>query len=204
MSNYILNANELEAVSLCASKEATRYYLCGVCVEVNQDDTIALIATDGYRMAAIRYSKDAATKDSFIISNDDIKKVLTLYKGECKTAGKIYRDNLVISIDHADDNLTLSIVMRYKDETPPLIKASFTTKAVDGNFPDYRRVLPARSGTVGAISFNAVYMADFARIANLLDDNAHIVCEFTDKDSLIIITLPKYTEFTGILMPIRL
>ncbi len=85
-------------------------------------------------------------------------------------------------------------------------KGSFTTKAIDGNFPDWRRVLPMDSDDVSPyMSFNADYMASFAKMANLITNSnvAHLITKQTTPDAPIKITMKYNADFLGVLMGMR-
>ncbi len=207
MTTYTIKANELEAISLAASTEARRYYLNGVCIERYEDGTTGLIATDGHRIATLRAKLGEQPKESFIISSADIKRILTLYKCEVKTLAKSVRHFLKIVIGkNEDDKLELSLSL-CDDDGIGAIRVSFTTKAVDGNFPDWRRVLPAESEDVSPyLAFNADYMADFGKMTRLITGvkTAHIVIKQSNPNAPMRVVIDKNNEFLAALMGVRI
>ncbi len=83
---------------------------------------------------------------------------------------------------------------------------SFTTKAVDGNFPDWRRILPADSDDISPyLSFNGDYIASFAKMADLLTDVSipHLIIKQSDPNAPIKITMKYREDFLGVLMGMR-
>jgi DNA polymerase III sliding clamp (beta) subunit (PCNA family) len=206
MKTYIIKHNELEAIALASSTEASRYYLCGVLIEPLEDGTVALVATDGHRLSSLRYApQNPAAKDSFILASDDIKKIVSMAKAEAKTTDKQFRKNLAIKIEKEGVNLTLSIVLK-DGEDVSLPRGSFTTKEVDGNFPDYARVIPScEDSTTTETSFNADYMADFGKMAKLITGSRfpQIALKLNDANGPMKIIMPHNSEFLGVLMPMR-
>lgn len=131
--------NILKAVSLFASKEETRYYLNGVCVEAEQD-AIRLIATDGHRLFTARIDcENLESFEAFIIPSDAIKRALTGNK---------------------DESVELAI--------KPYSLASVSFAPIEGSFPDWRRVAPSEVSGVPS-QLNTEYFADFGKAAKFLN-----------------------------------
>jgi DNA polymerase-3 subunit beta len=136
------------AAAGCMSDEETRYYLRGInfCEE---NERLTLVSTDGHRLAHIA-TKHPYTGAPVIMPSDAVKLALELGLGACE----------------------LSIGQR----TVRLCCAGYTliTKAIDGTFPDYTRVMPRDiTGT------SAVAVADLkdaaGRIAKILGDVAAVI-----------------------------
>lgn len=197
-----IKANELEAISLASGADETRYYLKGVCFEPYKDGTTGMIATDGHRLHSL-YAKrlEDAPKASFILGSDDIKKALSMYKAEAKTMGKHAAQYLTIEIT----DKTISII--YKKEDDIKTCASFSYTPIDGNFPDWRRVVPGKPDKEFApfMSFSTKYFADFGTAAKLLtpQKNPQVKIEASGAEQPIIVTLPYNSDFLGVLMPMR-
>lgn len=195
-STHTIKANELEAIALAASTEQTRYYLNGVCVETYADNSCGLVATDGHRLHAIN-TQDAPT-GSFILGNDDIKKILSMYRAELKTTAKTIREHLVIVITHENGALTLSVMLGDK------ACGSFVSAPVDGQFPDWRRTVPSGDCESGPVGFNAMYLADFGKASKLLGHGLHgIVVESTSSSGPARIRAIGCPAFAGVCMPMR-
>lgn len=182
---YTIKPNELEAISLSASTEQTRYYLNGVYITGN-----AMVATDGHRLAGLRLSE--ASSEGFILGNADIKKALQLYK----SVPLKQRGDVEIRIVGE----TLLVINKSENV------GSFLFKPVDGNFPDYTRVIPTNTDEGKPVtSFNAAYMADFDKMSRLLTGNktSCIRLRSTGDDAPLLVDIAGAGEFTGVLMPKR-
>lgn len=73
-----IKPEHLKAVAIAASREQARFYICGVCVETYADDSHGLIATDGNQLYSYGADANRTPESSFIISNDDIVKLLSM------------------------------------------------------------------------------------------------------------------------------
>ena len=125
MKTATINLKVLAALSLCASTEKTRYYLCGVCVEIAPRH-VTYAATDGHVMAAHReeMADDAPDNEllgSFIIPTAMCNK-FKLKRG-ASTVGTIMGDAERLTIGYGGESIGF--------------------KPVDCTFPDWRRIVPA-------------------------------------------------------------
>jgi len=174
----IINIKELEAVSLAMSKDSTRYYMHGVCIESNG----GMIATDGHRMHSIGADMAGTREGAFVLKSDDVKKIIAIAKATKQDT---------CDIINWEGRITCG---------------AFTFKAVDGNFPDWRRIVPSITKTqpTTCISFNGAFMADFHKAIKMITDNRrpHLILQFTDAYSPILITC-RDERFTGVLMSVR-
>ena len=216
MTTYTIKPNELEAIALGASNEEVRYYMCGVLFEQYPDGKTALITTDGHRLMSVHAQQRNTPDNSFILANADVKKVLAMAKGDKAPKRRAMADKQRIVIT-AGENCELALSVVWLDVDGEVFKTvgSFTTSAVGGNFPDWRRVIPSPDLKVVApssIGFNGAYMADFAKASKLLS-NGNKSClvgiTITSAGGPILIEIPetdkdKPFEFMGVLMPHRL
>ncbi len=119
----------IERTRFAISTEETRYYLNGIYLEsFEQDGTTGLraVATDGHRLAKCEIAMDlhGLTLPGVIVPR--------------KTVGEIYK-----IVEGEDEALELSV-----SETKIRLKRgdmTLTSKLIDGNFPDYQRVIPANN-----------------------------------------------------------
>lgn len=147
-----VDLNILQAVSIFASTEETRYYLNGVLVEI-EPASVTYVATDGHRLFAYRGlqldNPDNTLLGSFIIPT-----------AECKPfkRGK-----------HSDPKATLSTAgeksLRFDYEGQGKI-----FKPIDGSFPNWRLVssgaTPEPSGEI--LKFNWNYIASFHKAGEMI------------------------------------
>ena len=107
------------AVTFAASDEQTRYYLCGIHIH-EQDGALRFVATNGH--------------------------ILSLH--DCACVGALHQSVIVPSAAVAaiDKMATRAETLEF-EQGPTLMRvripgAEFTTRLVDGSFPDYTRVIP--------------------------------------------------------------
>lgn len=143
-----IKQKDLRAVSLAmADKKELRYYLQGVYVETNGEET-RLVATNGHRLHAAIDELNGLIHDpvSFIIPADMVKRCLAvkaLKHDNCPT--------IHLSYDPANGKIEARLVDG----------SSILCQALDGRFPDYTRIIPRDiPETPVAAVFNPEYVAD--------------------------------------------
>ena len=112
----------LDATSFAMAQQDVRYYLNGMLLEM-ANQSVRMVATDGHRLALSSLATDQ--------SLDVEKQVIVPRKGIIEL-GRLLSDSdeeIVISIG---DNHIFSKIGNFK----------FTSKLIDGKFPDYNRVIP--------------------------------------------------------------
>lgn len=193
-----INPTNLEAVSLCMSSEQTRYYMCGVCVETYADGSIGLISTDGRRLATMNAKIAEQPVSSFIMHDNDVDASIKMAKAVMKEVGRSLADNVKICVKHEAPNVSISVM--FNEE----VKATRNSKEIDGNFPDWRRVIPSSESASDCMGFNGFYLHDFGKIAKIFGSKAGIFkMTFTGNDGPVKITMACEPSFLGILMPVR-
>lgn len=138
-----------KAVALAAGQQDIRHYLIGMLLEQAKDG-LYLVATDGHRMHAMRVRQDTPLPAGaqVIIPNAAIAKV------------KPNRHMATMVVELADD-LRSGTLLYFGDR--------FIWVAVDGRFPDWRRVLPREASVDGiGASLNTDYLSDVAKAAVLM------------------------------------
>lgn len=112
----------LDETSFAMASQDVRYYLNGLLLE-REDTTLRAVATDGHRLAlgSLTTAHPVAEKLSVIVPR---KAIIEL--------GRL--------LDDSEENVTLAFSpQQIKVELPDL---HFTSKLIDGQFPNYERVLP--------------------------------------------------------------
>ncbi|HET7675670.1 MAG TPA: DNA polymerase III subunit beta [Gammaproteobacteria bacterium] len=147
-----------------------RYYLNGLFTKI-EDGRLLTVATDGSRMA--RYSVEVDSDAAFegILPRDAIKEIMKL----CKAGGDV---TVTATTRHYcfgfDGGMT------------------FTTKLIDGRFPDYQRVIPPRRESC------TIQVAEFVQALNRLvlmsPKNSIVIDKKGDEISLSTVTgdLPSH------------
>jgi DNA polymerase-3 subunit beta len=112
----------LDETSFAMASQDVRYYLNGLLLE-REDNTLRAVATDGHRLAlgSLSVATIADQKNNVIVPR---KAILEL--------GRLLNDT--------DEEVTLAFSnQQIKVELPDI---HFTSKLIDGQFPNYERVLP--------------------------------------------------------------
>lgn len=104
------------------ANQDVRYYLNGMLFEVNED-ILRTVATDGHRLAlsAIKLEQGALPHKQVIVPRKGVSELLRLLE---------------------DDDSTVSLSLGQNHIRVATGRMTFTSKLLDGRFPDYRRVLP--------------------------------------------------------------
>jgi DNA polymerase-3 subunit beta len=117
--------NLIEKTAFAMAQQDVRYYLNGLLIEVAAEK-IRMVATDGHRLALsqLDYKSDIQGSRQIILPRKGVQELLRLLSNE---------DNQItvgIGKNHLRVNLT---------------NLQFTSKLIDGRFPEYQRVLPEES-----------------------------------------------------------
>ncbi len=112
----------IESTHFSMANQDVRYYLNGMSIE-SEGNEIRSVATDGHRLAICKISNDSLALPA--------RQVIVPRKGILEII------RLLSSVDEVVDVYLGSNHIRIIDS-----EFSFTSKLVDGRFPDYRRVLP--------------------------------------------------------------
>ena len=112
----------IERTSFAMAQQDVRYYLNGMLLEVSEG-IIRAVATDGHRLAMCSMRVD--------IGQMDLHQVIFPRKGVLELARLL-----------TDPNGKVDIVLGHHHIRATTGEFTFTSKLVDGKFPDYERVLP--------------------------------------------------------------
>ena len=172
----------LQAVSQFAATQDVRFYLIGVRIEADADQTI-LTATDGHCVGMYRIVKaenEVESKISFLLPLDVIKML---------KPAKNKLDAVVIETEDGSKG-TIGVVGG----------ATVAWSAVDGKFPDIARVIPLECSGV-ASQFDPALVAKFAAANKCLGSKTNLKI-WHNGMSAAPVTLND-TKFFGVLMPYR-
>ncbi len=111
----------VEKTQFSMANQDVRYYLNGMLFEI-EGNTLRSVATDGHRMAVA---------EATLVGEFSQQQVIVPRKGVLE---------LVKLLDQPDENVTLQIGS--SNIRANVNQFTFTSKLVDGRFPDYRRVMP--------------------------------------------------------------
>ncbi|AYA62529.1 DNA polymerase III subunit beta [Alteromonas sp. RKMC-009] len=131
------------------AQQDVRYYLNGMSLET-EEHIIRTVATDGHRLALCRLDYESASLPA--------RQVIIPRKGVLEISRLIGDDEKSIKVQIGANHIRLF--------SSDFI---FTSKLVDGRFPDYRRVLP-KDGDKTILASKAVLKDAFARAAILSNE----------------------------------
>lgn len=140
----------LDSTSFAMAQQDVRYYLNGMLLEIGSY-YVKTVATDGHRLALAETVTDQAL--------DQVKQVIVPRKGVIEF-GRLLSDmdsEVIVSIG---DSHIQSQIGNYK----------FTSKLIDGKFPDYTRVIP-QGGDKFVIADREALKNMFARASILSHEN---------------------------------
>lgn len=177
------------------SNEPTRYYLNGVCIDPSPNGALC-VSTDGHRLGVCHDPDGLATATIIVRLPSEIKmppKSAKLFKspwlvgiGTGPGKGHI---SVVEPAPKADDDTALNAIQRVDDCTIRIGRAF-----IDGNFPDWRRVIPKPTDKDTVRGFNGKYVKAFGErmtIRGAGEAEPHLI------------EIAGEPEFLGVLMPMR-
>lgn len=138
----------LEATSFAMAQQDVRYYLNGMLFEVDPA-YLRLVATDGHRLAmeTLAMDNDISEPQQLILPRKGVMEMARLLDGE----GDIH---LTFGQNHLRATVT---------------EYTFTSKLVDGKFPDYNRVLP-KGGNKTVVGDCQLLRQAFSRVSILSNE----------------------------------
>ena len=116
----------LEKTMFCMAQQDVRYYLNGLLVEL-KDGLLRCVATDGHRLAMAEIDLDQSFTGE--------KQVILPRKGVVE---------MIRFLDDSDEPVEIQIGSNHLRAN--LKGLTFTSKLIDGRFPDYGKVIPANQG----------------------------------------------------------
>jgi DNA polymerase-3 subunit beta len=113
----------IDKTLFAVSSDETRFNLSGVFIGNSEDGTLRMVATDGHRLAVIdRRLPDARIERGVIMPRKGLVEARKL-------------------LDETDDS-EVAMIVATKDVRLILRSVSFFMRLVEGEFPDYRQVIP--------------------------------------------------------------
>ena len=186
-----VQVKHIRAALLAASKQDVRYYLNGISVEPDLAGA-TLISTDGHRIHVVRVTISeggAASMDysgaPFIVPRDACEVV-------CKGGKRMSESWVTISIDGP--------TMRLRRDDGLSVECS----AIDGKFPEWRRIIPTRSDEErGAANFNPQYIMDASKAASELGSRFAYPFIRHNGDGPALVSFEGIDNFAAVIMPVR-
>ena len=115
----------IDRTHFAMAQQDVRYYLNGLMLETD-GGTLRTVATDGHRLAVCELDSG--------FENTDNKQIIIPRKGV---------HELLRILENTDDQANVQIASNHIRVSVP--NTQFTSKLIDGRFPDYKRVMPSGS-----------------------------------------------------------
>ena len=157
--------NLFDSTAFAMAQQDVRYYLNGILVELSPDK-IKLVATDGHRLALSEYQTQIG------ISTD--KQIIIPRKGVIE---------LSRLLDNSDSPAEVTLSQNHiRIKTDSL---TFTSKLIDGKFPEYKRVIPVDGNRIIEVSRESLKQT-LSRIAILSNEKYRGIRLILSNDNLSI------------------
>lgn len=181
---FLLDYGIVAALLIVAPKQEVRFYLCGACLDTTGANPV-LVATDGHRLLIVRVHglPHDMPRGQWIIPRDALASVKPAKMGR----GSFVPFDVTITGDR----------VRIAGQT------TAEAALVDGRYPDWRRIVPAKvSGEVA--QFNGDYLADWSEVARKLSGSnvPHAVIGHNGTGAAHV-NFPACSDAFGIIMPMR-
>lgn len=152
--------NLIQKTSFAMAQQDVRYYLNGLLVEIDKN-SIATVATDGHRLAFCQ--------DNLLTDNTFSSKFILPRKGILELMKLLDSDDSIITIAIAKNH--------FKAVTPNF---SFTSKLLEGQYPDYKAVIPSNNNKTATVEKDTLRKA-LQRVAILSNEQFRgILLNFSD------------------------
>lgn len=163
-----------EKTAFAMAVQDVRFYLTGTLLEIDQNQ-LRTVTTDGHRLALceVLASSTATSSIQAIVPRKAV--------GELQRLLSIEDEQLTLLIGRELLNVTINIPSRDKEQGD--ITVRFTTKLIDGKFPDYRRVIP-RGGDKHVLIAHDVFKQSLQRVAILSNEKLRGVFLNFSQDTL--------------------
>lgn len=149
-----------EKTAFAMAVQDVRFYLTGTLLEIDENQLRA-VTTDGHRLALCETFASSNTQQ--LIQAIVPRKAV----GELQRLLSIEDEQLSLLIGRELLNVTINTPSRDKEQGP--ITVRFTTKLIDGKFPDYRRVIP-RGGDKNVMIAHDVFKQSLQRVSILSNE----------------------------------
>lgn len=159
----------IDKTRFAISTEETRYYLNGIflhAAEVNKKQVLRAVATDGHRLAQadLKLPKGAEGMPGVIIPRKTVHELQRL-------------------IENASDPIEISV-------SPSKIRfeighITLTSKLIDGNFPEYGRVIPVANDKEMRV-VNSLFTAAVDRVSTVASERGRAVKLSLSKNKLVL------------------
>lgn len=190
----LISKNHLRARH-AVSKDDTRPVLCSI--DVSRDgDAVVAVATDGYKLIEVREPTPSEADFPDVNAGSPVEhiRVSGPTAAKLKAAMKPNKYVPVLNYGHATDEgvvtTDLAKTVVFKDAEP------------DGNFPDYKKLVPEAAGARATVLLDPDLLAS---VLKAFEGTREVVLEIhPDKLAPVVIrTTDDDVEITGVVMPLK-
>lgn len=178
----------LEKTHFAIAIQDVRHYLTGMLFELNENQ-LHLVATDGHRLALART----------LIENSDNAELTAILPRKAVLELQRLLVELKKLLPNHDNIITLHVGREFLQVILPFgevgddgqiknpILVTFTSRLIEGKFPDYRRVIPTNTDKLAVI--NIEQLSDVLRRVSVLshEKSRGVIFNFSDAESLELI-----------------
>ncbi len=162
-----------EKTAFAMAVQDVRFYLTGTLLEIEQNQLRA-VTTDGHRLALC--STDA-------LSNaDQVVQAIVPRKAVAELQRLLTVEDLPLTVLIGRELLNVTIELPAREKESAII-VRFTTKLIDGKFPDYRRVVPRGGDKIATLAHDA-FKQSLQRVSILSNEKLRGVFLNFNPDSL--------------------
>lgn len=190
--SFELERSLLAAMALFQSADETRFVLAATKFEIRRNGMrheLTLVATDGKRLAThcdeiapVELTDEMPESQDLLLDLKGVKK-LPKVKGETQVRVIVHEKHVVFACG----------------------KFRYEAKPVADDFPNWRQVMPAIDPIpIADFPVNFQHLASFGAAAKLITEKNSVVLHTFGNGAAIGVTFPRYRQFRGVVMPIRL
>lgn len=183
LATSTINLRVLGAAVAFASKDEARYYLNGVCLEIDARG-VTYVATDGHRLIAYRDEKqDPESPDNLLLGK------FIIPTAHCKPH-KLEKDDIGEAKIFGAGRLTIAHDF-----------CDVTFLPIDGVYVDWRKTIPKGRASGVLAQYNLDYLAAFKKFAGALDQGQPFVAPNGEGPALV--WFGGCPHCFGIVMPVK-
>lgn len=162
-----------------------RHYLTGMLFHVNGHN-LTTVATDGHRLAiAQRILEQNHQENQIIVPGKAVIELERLFNELGKMMGK--DDMVTLGMDNEFLQVSLNFAGKQEDgSVSDDLVVSMTARLIEGQFPDYRRVIPNDNDKVAIINKDSLMNA-LRRVSIVSDERSRgVIFDFNDSSTVVV------------------
>lgn len=215
----VVSADLFRRAQMAVSKEETRYYLNGVHVSPAAGGGAVLTATDGTMLISMHDPDAYISGEAMVMLNKLMLRALAVsgslieqrlvavrvLKGHTKPRAFVVDQRRPANGDGVQ-SAHLAARSVFDDPDSRVRAAQFSTLTIDGNFPDWRRVLPAEldpASPIGAVDNCKLVVIAKALTTRGITTFRMTAAKDNPRNSPIVVTGSSAVRGFAILMPLR-